>query len=137
MDHAVEWGRDPAAARSFDTRDLSTSERWEVALQSSKEVGPALFFSLLIITVSFVPVFTLEGQEGRMFTPLAFTKTFAMAAASLLSVTLVPVAMGLFVRGRVYRERANPINRALIRAYDPVIGVVLRHRVNRSHHGRR
>jgi copper/silver efflux system protein len=120
-------GRDPAA-RSFDTRDLSVSERWDVALQSSKEVGPALFFSLLIITVSFVPVFTLEGQEGRLFTPLAFTKTFAMAAASLLSVTLVPVAMGLFVRGRVYRERANPINRALIRAYDPVIGVVLRHR---------
>ena len=75
-----------------------------------------------------MPVFTLEGQEGRLFTPLAFTKTFAMAAASLLSVTLVPVAMGLFVRGRVYRERANPINRTLIRAYAPVIRVVLRHR---------
>jgi len=120
--------RDSAVARSFDTRDLSATERWEVVLQSSKEVGPALFFSLVIITVSFVPVFTLQGQEGRMFTPLAFTKTFAMAAASLLSVTLVPVAMGLFVRGRVYRERANPINRALIRAYDPVIRFVLRHR---------
>ena len=89
---------------------------------SSKEVGPALFFSLLIITVSFLPVFTLEGQEGRLFKPLAFTKTFAMAAASLLSVTLVPVAMGLFIRGRVYRERANPVNRVLIALYRPVIG---------------
>jgi Cu(I)/Ag(I) efflux system membrane protein CusA/SilA len=107
---------------------IPDSLRWEIATKSAKEVGPALFFSLLIITVSFVPAFTLEGQEGRLFTPLAFTKTFAMAAASLLSVTLVPVAMGLFVRGRVYRERANPINRALIRAYGPVIGVVLRHR---------
>ena len=85
-------------------------------MESSKEVGPALFFSLLIITVSFLPVFTLEGQEGRLFKPLAFTKTFAMAAASLLSVTLVPVAMGLFIRGRLFRERANPINRVLIRA---------------------
>ena len=118
-------GPDP---RWFDTRALSTGERWRVAVESSKEVGPALFFSLLIITVSFLPVFTLEGQEGRMFTPLAFTKTFAMAAASLLSVTLVPVAMGLFVRGRIYRERANPVNRALIRLYDPVIGFVLRNR---------
>jgi Cu(I)/Ag(I) efflux system membrane protein CusA/SilA len=119
---------DAARARSFDTRKLSPRERADIVLQSSKEVGPALFFSLLIITVSFVPVFTLEGQEGRLFTPLAFTKTFAMAAASLLSVTLVPVAMGLFVRGRVYRERANPINRALVRAYAPVIAGVLRHR---------
>jgi copper/silver efflux system protein len=114
--------------RSFDTRELSPRERWQVVIESSKEVGPALFFSLLIITVSFIPVFTLEGQEGRMFTPLAFTKTFSMAAASLLSVTLVPVAMGLFIRGKLYRERANPMNRALIRWYNPVIGVVLRHR---------
>ena len=121
-------GRDAAKARSFDTSVLSAQERWQVVVESSKEVGPALFFSLLIITVSFVPVFTLEGQEGRMFTPLAFTKTFAMAAASLLSVTLVPVLMGLFVRGRIYRERANPVNRALVRGYGPVIGVVLRHR---------
>ena len=89
-------------------------------------MGPALFFSLLIITVSFLPVFTLEGQEGRLFKPLAFTKTFAMAAASLLSVTLVPVTMGLFIRGRLYRERANPVNRALIRVYRPVIAFVLR-----------
>jgi Cu(I)/Ag(I) efflux system membrane protein CusA/SilA len=121
-------GGSSAAARSFDTSELSARERWQVVIESSKEVGPALFFSLLIITVSFVPVFTLQGQEGRMFTPLAFTKTFSMAAASLLAVTLVPVAMGLFVRGKIYRERANPINRALIRAYGPVISVVLRHR---------
>src|SRR5687767_9954945 len=119
---------DTADTRSFDTGELSARERWQVVIASSKEVGPALFFSLLIITVSFIPVFTLQGQEGRMFTPLAFTKTFSMAAASLLSVTLVPVAMGLFVRGKIYRERANPINRALIRWYGPVIAVVLRHR---------
>ena len=106
----------------------SDSRRWEIVTASAKEVGPALFISLLVITVSFVPVFALEGQEGRLFTPLAFTKTFAMAAASLLSVTLVPVAMGLFIRGRVYRERANPINRALVGAYRPVIEAVLRHR---------
>jgi Cu(I)/Ag(I) efflux system membrane protein CusA/SilA len=124
-------GRDPTAVattRSFDTAALTASERWRVVVESAKEVGPALFFSLLIITVSFLPVFTLEGQEGRLFKPLAFTKTFAMAAASLLSVTLVPVTMGLFVRGKVYRERANPLNRALIRIYGPVIAFVLRHR---------
>jgi Cu(I)/Ag(I) efflux system membrane protein CusA/SilA len=91
-------------------------------------VGPALFFSLLIITVSFIPVFALEGQEGRLFKPLAYTKTFAMAAASLLSLTLVPVAMALFIRGRVFRERANPVNRALIAGYRPVLKAVLRHR---------
>jgi Cu(I)/Ag(I) efflux system membrane protein CusA/SilA len=114
--------------RSFNTADLTTAERWKVVLESSKEVGPALFFSLLIITVSFLPVFTLEGQEGRMFKPLAFTKTFAMAAASLLSVTLVPVAMGVFIRGRIYRESANPVNRFLQRAYRPVITRVLANR---------
>jgi copper/silver efflux system protein len=117
-----------APPRSFDTRALPPAERWQLVVTASREVGPALFFSLLIITVSFLPVFTLEGQEGRLFTPLAFTKTFAMASASLLSVTLVPVMMGLFIRGRIYRERANPVNRALIRLYDPVIAVVLRHR---------
>ena len=115
-------------SRSLDTRTLTTEERWRVVVESAKEVGPALFFSLLIITVSFVPVFTLEGQEGRLFKPLAFTKTFAMAAASLLSVTLVPVTMGLFIRGRIYRERANPVNRALVRVYRPMITWVLRHR---------
>ncbi|MBW7932654.1 MAG: efflux RND transporter permease subunit, partial [Gemmatimonadaceae bacterium] len=115
-------------ARSFNSSLLTNAERWQVVVESSKEVGPALFFSLLIITVAFLPVFTLEGQEGRMFTPLAFTKTFAMAAASLLSVTLVPVAMGLFIRGRIFREQANPLNRALIRLYRPIIDFVLGHR---------
>ena len=121
-------GVNPTAQRSFDTGLLTASERWRVVVESAQEVGPALFFSLLIITVSFVPVFALEGQEGRLFKPLAFTKTFAMAAASLLSVTLVPVTMGLFIRGKIYRERANPLNRALMRAYRPVIRGVLRHR---------
>jgi copper/silver efflux system protein len=125
---AVAKGLAREGARSFDTNGLTPSERWQVVVDSSKEVGPALFFSLLIITVSFLPVFTLEGQEGRLFRPLAFTKTFAMAAASLLSVTLVPVAMGLFIRGRLFRESANPINRALIAAYRPIITRVMRHR---------
>jgi Cu(I)/Ag(I) efflux system membrane protein CusA/SilA len=120
-------GKSPDA-RSFHSGELSTAERWKVVVEASKEVGPALFFSLLIITVSFLPVFTLEGQEGRMFKPLAFTKTFAMAAASLLSITLVPVAMGLFIRGRIYRESANPVNRALMRAYRPMITRVLANR---------
>jgi copper/silver efflux system protein len=93
------------------------------------EVGPALFFSLLIITVSFLPVFTLEAQEGRMFAPLAYTKTFAMAASALLSVTLVPVLMLLFIRGKVMPEKKNPINRFLIWIYRPVIEWVLHHRV--------
>ena len=125
-----EPGGDPAAATSrwLDTRVLSAAERWRVVVESAQEVGPALFFSLLIITVSFLPVFALEGQEGRLFRPLAFTKTFAMAAASLLSVTLVPVTMGLFVRGRILRETANPVNRLLMRAYRPLITFVLGHR---------
>ncbi|HLB54344.1 MAG TPA: CusA/CzcA family heavy metal efflux RND transporter, partial [Gemmatimonadales bacterium] len=117
-----------STGRSLDTSMLPAAERWQVVRDSAKEVGPALFFSLLIITVSFLPVFTLEGQEGRLFKPLAFTKTFAMAAASLLSVTLVPVTMGLFIRGRIYRERANPLNRWLINLYGPVIRFVLRRR---------
>jgi len=118
----------PSTGRSLDTSILTLEERWQVVRDSAKEVGPALFFSLLIITVSFLPVFTLEGQEGRLFKPLAFTKTFAMASASLLSITLVPVTMGLFIRGRIYRERANPINRWLIALYRPVITFVLRRR---------
>jgi Cu(I)/Ag(I) efflux system membrane protein CusA/SilA len=130
LERAVEGkvGPDAAKLAKLDTGVLSLGERWAVANAAAREVGPALFFSLLVVTVSFLPVFTLEGQEGRLFTPLAFTKTFAMAAASLLSVTLVPVAMGLFVRGKIWRERANPVNRALIRAYDPVIRFVLRNR---------
>ncbi len=117
-----------ATGKSIDTSILTTAERWTVVRESSKEVGPALLISLLIITVSFLPVFTLEGQEGRLFKPLAFTKTFAMAAASLLSVMLVPVTMGLFIRGKIYRERANPINRWLMAVYRPVITFVLQRR---------
>ncbi len=117
-----------ASDRRLDTGVLSAAERSRVVVESAQEVGPALFFSLLIITVSFVPVFALEGQEGRLFQPLAYTKTFAMAAASLLALTLVPVAMGIFIRGRLLREHANPINRALIRAYRPTLTAVLRHR---------
>ena len=121
-------GADAGEARSFNSSSLTTKERWQVVSTSAKEVGPALFVSLLIITVSFLPVFTLEGQEGRLFKPLAFTKTLSMAAASVLSLTLVPVTMGLFVRGKIYRERANPLNRMLIRLYRPVIKGVLAHR---------
>jgi Cu(I)/Ag(I) efflux system membrane protein CusA/SilA len=97
-------------------------------ITACKEVGPALFFSLLIITVSFLPVFTLEAQEGRLFAPLAFTKTFAMAGAALLSVTLVPVLMLLFIRGRIMPESRNPLNRFLIWGYRPIISAVMRHK---------
>jgi Cu(I)/Ag(I) efflux system membrane protein CusA/SilA len=100
--------------------------RTEAIIAACKEVGPALFFSLLIITVSFLPVFTLEAQEGRLFAPLAWTKTFAMAGAALLSVTLVPVLMLLFIRGRILPEARNPVNRFLIAIYRPVIAAVMR-----------
>nr|MCU0954723.1 efflux RND transporter permease subunit [Hyphomicrobium sp.] len=100
--------------------------RTEVLIDAATEVGPALFFSLLIITVSFLPIFALEAQEGRLFHPLAFTKTFAMAAAALLSVTVVPALMVLFVRGRIIPEHRNPVNRALIAVYRPVIEAVLK-----------
>ncbi|MHB8981710.1 efflux RND transporter permease subunit [Thiobacillus sp.] len=100
--------------------------RTEAMIEACKEVGPALFFSLLIITVSFLPVFTLEAQEGRLFAPLAYTKTFAMAGAALLSVTLVPVLMLLFIRGRIMPEARNPVNRFLIWAYRPIIAWVMR-----------
>ena len=102
--------------------------RWRVVVEAAGEVGPSLFVSLLVITLSFVPIFALEAQEGRLFHPLAWTKTLAMGAAALLSVTLVPVLMGLFIRGGVKPEAANPVNRALIAAYRPVIALVLRHR---------
>jgi Cu(I)/Ag(I) efflux system membrane protein CusA/SilA len=127
LEHAAAFASGDSK-RHFSTKHLTAAQRSRIVVESAKEVGPALFFSLLIITVSFLPVFTLQGQEGRMFKPLAFTKTFAMAAASLLSVTLVPVTMGLFIRGRIYRERANPLNRALIKLYRPIIDVVLAHR---------
>jgi Cu(I)/Ag(I) efflux system membrane protein CusA/SilA len=99
---------------------------WEIIGDAAKEVGPTLFFALLVITVSFAPVFTLEGQEGRLFKPLAFTKTYSMAAAALLSITLVPVLMGFWVRGHIRSEQQNPISRWLIRLYDPVLHVLLR-----------
>ena len=107
----------------------SRAEHAQTIIRACKEVGPALFFSLLIITVSFLPVFTLEGQEGRMFSPLAFTKTFAMAGAALLSVTLVPVLMLFFVRGNILPEAKNPVNRFLIWAYRPIIRQVMRFKV--------
>ena len=107
-------------------RAAPDTSRIEALVAAAIEVGPALFFSLLIITVSFLPIFTLEAQEGRMFKPLAYTKTFAMAAAAFLSITLVPALMVLFVRGRIIPERKNPINRALIWLYRPIIRVVLR-----------
>jgi Cu(I)/Ag(I) efflux system membrane protein CusA/SilA len=116
IERATHEGRDPGPSR------------WALVVDAASEVGPALFMSLLIITVSFLPVFALQAQEGRLFKPLAWTKTLAMAAAALLSVTLVPVMMGLFIRGGVKPETSNPINRGLIRLYRPLIAFVLRHR---------
>ncbi len=105
---------------------LEGETHWQVVTEAACEVGPALFFSLLIITLSFIPVFTLEAQEGRLFGPLAFTKTYAMAAAAGLSVTLIPVLMGYWIRGRIPDEAKNPLNRWLIRAYQPLLEAVLR-----------
>jgi copper/silver efflux system protein len=105
--------------------ELKGTEQWRVIGEAAAQVGPALFVSLLIITLSFVPVFTLEAQEGRLFSPLAFTKTYAMAAAAGLAVTLVPVLMGYLIRGRIPDEQRNPINRGLIRLYQPLLGRVL------------
>ncbi len=109
-------------------RDRGKKPHWEIIADAAKEVGPALFFSLLVITVSFFPVFTLGEQSGRMFKPLAYTKTYAMAAAALLSVTLVPVLMGWFIRGKIPDEKKNPINRIMIRVYHPVVDFVLKWR---------
>ncbi len=108
-------------------QELIGEKRWQVLTQAAAEVGPALFFSLLIVTLSFIPVFTLEAQEGRLFGPLAFTKTYAMAAAAGLSITLIPVLMGYWIRGRIPEEHQNPINRWLIRGYRPLLTGVLRH----------
>ncbi len=105
---------------------LAGEARWTVITEAAAEVGPALFFSLLIITLSFIPVFTLQAQEGRLFRPLAFTKTYAMAAAAILSVTLIPVLMGYLIRGRIPDEAANPINRVLTAAYRPLLDRVMR-----------
>ena len=106
--------------------NLASEERWRLIGEAATEVGPALFFSLLIITLSFVPVFALQAQEGRLFSPLAYTKTYAMAGAAALSVTLVPVLMGYLIRGRIPRETRNPLNRALIAGYRPLLAAALR-----------
>ena len=109
-------------------RDRGKRPHWQIVANASKEVGPALFYSLLVITVSFFPVFTLGEQSGRMFKPLAYTKTYAMAAAALLSITVVPVLMGWFIRGKIPDENKNPLNRFLIRIYHPVVDFVLKFR---------
>ena len=139
LEHVIAGKRTAAAARGevlpgeaddgyLHTDLLTSRERWALVVKSAQEVGPALFFSLLIITVSFFPVFSLEAQEGRMFKPLAWTKTLAMGGAALVSVTVVPVAMGYLIRGRIHKEQRNPLNRGLIKAYLPVLDWVLRYR---------
>lgn len=122
--NAVDEGHHDAMT-SFEK--LDNHSRWQLVIKSTAEVGPALFFSLLIITVSFVPVFALEAQEGRLFSPLAFTKTYAMAAAAALAITLVPVLAGYFVRGKIKSEQQNPINRALVSVYTPILKTGLRY----------
>jgi Cu(I)/Ag(I) efflux system membrane protein CusA/SilA len=112
--------------KKMERDDYNETAHWRVVTEAAVEVGPPLFYSLLIITVSFLPVFTLEAQEGRLFAPLAFTKTYAMAAAAGLSITLVPVLMGYFIRGRIRPEQRNPANRALVSLYRPLIGQVTR-----------
>jgi Cu(I)/Ag(I) efflux system membrane protein CusA/SilA len=118
--HLEEWGR------QHPSKTLVGEARWRVIGDAAAEVGPALFFSLLIITLSFIPVFALEAQEGRLFSPLAFTKTYSMAAAAGLAVTLIPVLMGYLIRGRIPDEQKNPLNRWLIASYRPMLDVVLR-----------
>jgi Cu(I)/Ag(I) efflux system membrane protein CusA/SilA len=117
--HLEHWAHD------HPDETLAGAERWRVITAAAVEVGPALFLSLLIITFSFVPIFSLQGQEGRLFAPLAFTKTYAMAGAAILSITLIPVLMGLLIRGRIPSENANPINRVLTRIYRPALDWVL------------
>lgn len=112
--------------KHMEKTPLTDENRWQVVTDAASEVGPALFFSLLIITVSFMPVFILEAQEGRMFSPLAYTKTYAMAASAGLAITLVPVLMGYFIRGKVISEQKNPVNRLLVNVYQPLLNLVLR-----------
>ena len=112
--------------KHMEKKPLTKQNRWQIVTKSATEVGPALFFSLLIITVSFMPVFILEAQEGRMFAPLAYTKTYAMAASAGLAITLVPVLMGYFIRGKVISEHKNPVNRALVAGYKPLLAIVLK-----------
>jgi Cu(I)/Ag(I) efflux system membrane protein CusA/SilA len=118
--HVEQWNHE------HPDQTLRGDAHWRVIAESAAEVGPALFFSLLIITLSFIPVFTLEAQEGRLFSPLAFTKTYAMAAAAGLSVTLIPVLMGYLIRGKIPNEKTNPLNRFLIAVYQPLLNAVLR-----------
>ncbi len=113
--HLERWRRENPE------REMPVADHWQLIVKSSVEVGPALFLSLLIITFSFLPVFTLEGQEGRLFKPLAFTKTYAMAGAAILSITLIPVLIGYFIRGKIPSENQNPINRFLTRVYQPAL----------------
>ena len=112
--------------KHMEKTPLTNENRWQIVAKAASEVGPALFFTLLIITVSFIPVFTLEAQEGRMFSPLAFTKTYAMAASAVLAITLVPVLMGYFIRGKVIAEHKNPVNRFLTSMYMPALKGVLK-----------
>ncbi|VWX34824.1 copper/silver efflux system, membrane component [Limnobacter sp. 130] len=118
--HLEQWAHDNPG------QELAGAERWRVIGDAAVEVGPALFSSLLVITLSFIPVFTLEAQEGRLFSPLAYTKTYAMAASAGLAVTLIPVLMGYLIRGKIPSENSNPINRALIAAYRPALDAVLK-----------
>lgn len=114
------------AHRHLEDRQRSDQSRWQIIKDSAAEVGPSLFFSLLVITVSFLPIFTLQEQEGRLFQPLAFTKSYAMGAAAFLSVTLVPVLMGFLIRGNIPKEETNPINRLMIALYHPILTMALR-----------
>ena len=117
-----------ALARDSKGAELTVQERWTVIGESSREVGPALFFSLLVITVSFLPIFTMQAQEGRLFSPLAFTATYAMAASAVLAITLVPVMMGYFLRGKIVAETKNPLSRALHAAHGPTLRLAMRWR---------
>ena len=118
-----------AMARDAKGSELTIEERWKTIGESCQEVGPALFFSLLVITVSFLPIFTMQAQEGRLFSPLAFTATYAMAASAILAITLVPVMMGYFLRGRIIAEHRNPLNRALHALHRPALKTAMRWRV--------
>ena len=126
MHKKLELAGESASPKGLSTSaGLTDANRWRLVAEAAGEVGPALFFSLLIITLSFLPVFALEAQEGKMFAPLAFTKTYAMAASALLSITLVPVLMGYLIRGKIMPEQANPLNRSIARLYRPAIKGVL------------
>ena len=116
-----------AYSHTHPNQEISTKERWDLIAESAIEVGPALFFSLLIVTLSFIPVFALEAQEGKLFAPLAYTKTYTLAAAAGLAITLIPVLMGYMIRGRIPSEASNPINRVLIRVYRPWLNASLAH----------